>query len=83
MLNVIYADCHKKALKLSVVVLNVVMLSAVMLNVVVPLRYHNPFSPLSDICDKASGLPLVEPHSFMLRPVPYVIKVFTAAIYKF
>jgi hypothetical protein len=37
MLSVMYAECHKLALILSVVMLNVVMLSAVILNVMVPL----------------------------------------------
>jgi hypothetical protein len=39
MLNIIYAECHKKPFVLSVIMLNVVMLSAVMLSVVTGVPY--------------------------------------------
>jgi len=38
MLNVIYAQCHKKPFKLCVVILIVIMLSVIMLNVVAPYK---------------------------------------------
>jgi hypothetical protein len=38
MLSVIYAECHKKPLMLSVTMVHIIMLWVVMLRVMVPLR---------------------------------------------
>ncbi len=44
MLNVIYAECHKKPIAMSVIRLSVVMLNVIMLNVVAPVQHssNNP-----------------------------------------
>jgi hypothetical protein len=52
MLSGIYAECHKKPFKLSVIMLSVIMLCVVMLNVLVPfeIEIFYKLNLIKDVC---------------------------------